>query len=59
MKREMTPQEKSQDLINKFGEELAPKVVEEIQNTKSIYVNDVEYDYWEQVKDELTKQQEQ
>jgi hypothetical protein len=55
----MNPTEKAQDLQNKFGKELASKVVDEIQNTKSIYVNDIEYDYWEQVKHELTKQQEQ
>ena len=55
----MTPQKKAQDFINKFGKDLASKVVDEIQNTKSIYVNDIEYDYWEEVKQELTKQQEQ
>lgn len=27
--------------------------VNEIQNTKAVYVNDVEYDYWEQVKQEI------
>ena len=27
--------------------------VDEIQNTKAVYVNDVEYDYWEQVKQEI------
>jgi hypothetical protein len=51
--------EKANELISIFGEELAPKVVNEIQSTKGIYVNDVEYDYWEQVKHEITKQQEQ
>ncbi len=54
----MTPQEKAQDFINKFGKELASKVVDEIQGIKSVY-HDVElYDYYEQVKHELTKQQE-
>jgi hypothetical protein len=27
--------------------------VDEIQNTKSVYVNDVEYDYYEEVKQEI------
>ena len=29
--------------------------VDEIQNTKAVYHNDVEYDYWEEVKQELEK----
>jgi hypothetical protein len=55
----MKEKTKANELISKFGKELALKVVDEIQNTKSIYVNDIEYDYWEEVKQELTKQQEQ
>jgi hypothetical protein len=27
--------------------------VDEVQNTKAVYANDVEYDYWEQVKNEI------
>lgn len=51
----MTAVEKAKELVAKFGKELALKVVDEIQNTKAVYVNDVEYDYWEQVKHELNK----
>ena len=57
MKREMTPQEKSKDLINKFGKKLALKVVDEIQEIKSVYHDEESYDYWEEVKNELIKQQ--
>jgi hypothetical protein len=32
---------------------LALRCVDEIQNTKSVYVNDVEYDYYEEVKKEI------
>jgi hypothetical protein len=66
--RRPTPQEKAVELLHKFNYEskhyqmldakqCAIIAVDEIQSTKGIYVNDVEYDYWEQVKHELTKQQ--
>lgn len=59
-----TPREKAKDLIQKFNyeskhflmldaKECALIAVDEIQKTKGIYVNDVEYDYWEQVKEEI------
>jgi hypothetical protein len=54
----MTPQEKAQDFINKFGKDLASKVVDEIQGIKSVYHDEKLYDYYEQVKHELNKQQE-
>jgi hypothetical protein len=53
----MTSQEKSKDLINKFGKKLALKVVDEIQEIKSVYHDEESYDYWEEVKNELIKQQ--
>jgi len=49
----MTPQEKAQDFINKFGKDLASKVVDEIQEIKSVYHDDTLYDYWEQIKQEI------
>jgi hypothetical protein len=65
----LSPKEKAKDLQNKFGEELAPKVVNEIINALETYddVNDTfelqnmdgDFRYWDKVKDELTKQQEQ
>jgi hypothetical protein len=55
----MTPKEKAQDFINKFGKDLASKVVDEIQVIKSVYHDEELYDYYEQVKHELNKQQEQ
>jgi len=57
----MTPQEKAQYFINKFGKDLASKVVDEIQGIKSVYHDEKLYDYYEQVKDEVKtfKQQEQ
>jgi hypothetical protein len=54
----MKEKTKANELISTFGKELALKVVDEIQSTKGIYVNDVEYDYWEEVKEEIIKQQE-
>lgn len=54
----MTTKEKAQDFINKFGKELASKVVDEIQGIKSVYHDEELYDYYEQVKHELNKQQE-
>ena len=57
----MTTKEKAQDFINKFGKDLASKVVDEIQGIKSVYHDEKLYDYYEQVKDEVKnfKQQEQ
>jgi len=55
----MTPKEKAEDLVNKFGKDLASKVVDEIQGIKSVYHDEELYDYYEQVKQELTKQQKQ
>jgi hypothetical protein len=60
--------EKSNELISTFGKELAPKVVDEILKSNPcsedsdrggnfMWVDDTYY--WEQVKQELTKQQEQ
>lgn len=49
----MTPQEKAQDFINKFGKDLASKVVDEIQVIKSVYHDEELYDYYEQVKNEI------
>ena len=37
------------------AKECALIAVDEIQNTKAVYANDIEYDYWEQVKHELNK----
>ena len=60
----MTPQEKAKELFDwaiKYGasdfvaREFSIKIVDEIQNTKSVYVNHTEYDYWEQVKQEIEK----
>jgi len=51
----MTPQEKAQDFINKFGKDLALKVVDEIQGIKSVYHDEKLYDYYEQVKEEINK----
>jgi hypothetical protein len=65
----LSPKEKAKDLQNKFGKELAPKVVDEIINALETYddVNDTfelqnmdgDFRYWDKVKHELTKQQEQ
>ena len=52
----MTPKEKAEELVSKFGKELAPKVVDEIQGIKSVYHDEKLYDYYEQVKHELNKQ---
>lgn len=50
----MTPSTKAHQLKNDFGE-LAEKVVDEIQQIKSVY-HDVDlYDYWEEVRKELEK----
>lgn len=42
-------------ICDSTAEQCAVIAVEEIQNIKAIYVNDIEYDYWEQVKHELNK----
>jgi hypothetical protein len=55
----MIPSDRAKDLVNKFGQQLAPKVVDEIQGIKSVYHDEELYDYYEQVKHELNKQQEQ
>lgn len=64
----MTPKEKANELVEKFYLELrqhsfnydeetskqcALICVDEIQNTKSVCVNDTEYEYWEDVKHEI------
>ena len=64
-----TPQEKANELISTFGKELAPKVVDEIINALETYDDyndtfelqnmDGDFRYWDKVKHELTKQQEQ
>jgi hypothetical protein len=57
----MTPQEKAIELYNKMyqtdgeAKQAAIICVEEIQKTKSVYHNDKEYDYWQDVKTELNK----
>ena len=45
--------DKAKKLIETFGKELALKVVEEIQEIKSVYHDDELYDYWEEVKQEI------
>ena len=63
-----TPQERANELISTFGRELAPKVVDEILKSNPcsegsdrggdfMWVDDTFY--WEQVNQELTKQQDQ
>jgi hypothetical protein len=57
----MTAVERATDLINKFGKELAIKVVYEIQKcvlyTSKKFENDrFSEDYWEEVKQQLNKQ---
>jgi len=41
--------------IGKEAKQCAIICVEEIQNTKSVYHNDKEYDYWQDVLTELNK----
>lgn len=45
--------ERSKDMPYQYAKQCALIAVDEIQNTKSVYVNDVEYDYWEEVKHEI------
>ena len=57
----MTAVERAKDLVNKFGKELAIKVVYEIQKcvlyTSKKFENDrFSEDYWEEVKQQLNKQ---
>lgn len=61
--------EKAEDLINKFGKELAPKVVDEMlgecrhwltsDKSKRVYWEEKRLDYLAEVRHEITKQQEQ
>ena len=65
----MIPIERAKDLVSKFGKELAPKVVDEIIDALETYDDyndtfelqnmDSDFRYWDKVKNELTKQQEQ
>jgi hypothetical protein len=65
----MIPIERAKDLVSKFGKELAPKVVDEIIDALETYDDyndtfelqnmDSDFRYWDKVKHELTKQQEQ
>jgi hypothetical protein len=57
-----TAVERAEDLLNKFGKEVAIKVVYEIQKcvlyTSQRFENDrFSENYWEEVKQELNKQQ--
>ena len=57
-----TAVERAKDLVNKFGKEVAIKVVDEIQKcvlyTTQRFENDrFSENYWEEVKQELNKQQ--
>jgi len=64
----MTPTERATDLVNKFGKEIAPKVVDEIINALETYDDyndtfelqnmDGDFRYWDKVNYELTKPQE-
>jgi hypothetical protein len=59
----MIPKEKAKDLVDKFGKELAPKVVEEIIDALETYddLNDTfelqnmdgDFRYWDKVQHEL------
>jgi hypothetical protein len=64
----MTAKEKSRELVDNFigtqrgfvmpiiiAKQCALIAVDEIQNTKAVYHNSVDYDYWEDVKKELEK----
>lgn len=41
------------DGARKNAKQCALIAVDEIQKTNGIYVNDIEYDYWEEVKHEI------
>jgi|TARA_B110000908_G_scaffold132006_1_gene155387 hypothetical protein len=45
--------DKAKKLIETFGKEFALKVAEEMQEIKSVYHDDILYDYWEEVKQEI------
>jgi hypothetical protein len=59
--KKIIPADKARDLVNTFGKELAPKVVDEIINALETYddINDTfelqnmdgDFRYWEKVKD--------
>jgi len=61
----MTPKEKAKELVNKYlqiydgrvieAKECALIAVDEILNTKGVYYNYTEFDYWQQVKQEIEK----
>ena len=65
----LTAKEKAKELVDRFiphtnsdwdieieqAKQCALTAADEIQNTKSVYVNDVEYNYWEEVKSEIVK----
>ena len=65
----MIPIDRAKDLVSKFGKELAIKVVDEIIDALETYDDyndtfelqnmDGDFRYWDKVKNELTKQQEQ
>ena len=61
----IAPTERANYLVNKFGQELAPKVVDEIINALETYDDendtfelqnmDGDFRYWDKVKNELNK----
>jgi hypothetical protein len=63
----IAPTERAKDLVSKFGQELAPKVVDEIINALENYDDendtfelqnmDGDFRYWDKVKNELNKQE--
>ena len=69
MRQQLTAVERAKDLVSKFGKELALKVVNEIIDALETYDDyndtfelqnmDGDFRYWDKVKHELTKQQEQ
>ena len=61
-KPNMTPKEKAEELYvgywyltndSRIAKKCALIAVDEVKNTKAVYANDVEYDYWQEVKNEL------
>ena len=63
----IAPTERANYLVNKFGQEFAPKVVDEIINALETYDDDndtfelqnmdSDFRYWDKVKNELNKQE--
>jgi hypothetical protein len=63
----IAPTERANYLVSKFGQELAPKVVDEIINALETYDDDNytfelqnmdgDFRYWDKVKNELNKQE--